>query len=117
MIHGDALKKLWTGICDVYVKEQVNNTLNGVTEFKEVLKIKGQPCRLSFSSNKIAEQSGATGISQSIKLFIDNSLNIPAGSKIVVTQNQRTEVYSQSAPPAVYSTHQEIELKLFERWA
>ena len=54
---------------------------------------------------------------QSLKLFLDKSVVIPPGSKIVVTQEGQTNAYAQSGPPAVYSVHQEIMLVPFERYA
>lgn len=42
---------------------------------------------------------------------------IKAGSKIIVTQHGRTTEYSNSGVPAVYPTHQEIMLTLFNGWA
>ena len=42
---------------------------------------------------------------------------MPAGSKIVVTQEGRTAAYARSGEPAVYSSHQEIVLVPFEEYA
>lgn len=47
------------------------------------------------------------------KLFISPDVAIKAGSKIIVTQHGRTTEYSNSGVPAVYPTHQEIMLTLF----
>ena len=46
-----------------------------------------------------------------------DELDIPAGSKIVVTQEGRTNEYQKSGEPAVYSFHQEVMLVPFERYA
>ena len=51
-----------------------------------------------------------------MKLFISPDVLIKAGSKIIVTQHGRTTEYSNSGVPAVYPTHQEIMLTLFEGW-
>ena len=51
---------------------------------------------------------------QTIKLFISPLVNVPAGSKITVTQNNQIQVYKASGQPAVYTNHQEIELELFD---
>ena len=119
--HGDAIKKLWVGQCDIYVREYGVND-SGVNEPREVLKFKGQPCRLSFysalnSAITSPSGSGASETHQNIKLFLDSDIQIPEGSKIIVTQNGRTTAYCQSSPPLVYAFHQEICLKLFKEWA
>lgn len=54
---------------------------------------------------------------QSVTLYIDPSVDIPEGSKVTVTQNGVTRDYERGGTPAVYTTHQEIPLELFEGWA
>lgn len=113
-----AVRALWRGKCDVYILETAVNPGNGRDEPKEVPIYEKQPCRISFSSvSSTTEQDGAPLIQQTVKLFIDNSVEIPAGSKVVVTQNGKTGDYQRSGKPAVYSEHQEIVLVPFERWA
>lgn len=55
--------------------------------------------------------------SQIIKLFMSPEIEIKPGAKITVTQAGVTETYECSGTPAVYETHQEIILKLAERYA
>ena len=86
--YQDALRRLWDGLCDVYVLETAVNKANGRDEPTEVQKLHGEPCRLSFSSiSSTTEQDSAPLIQQSVKLFISKTVKIPAGSKIVVTQD------------------------------
>ena len=54
---------------------------------------------------------------QATKLFISPDITIKPGSKITVTQTGVTTEYTGSGVPAVYPTHQEIMLELFESWA
>lgn len=54
---------------------------------------------------------------ENVLLFIAPEVTISPGSKIVITHEGRTGEYSQSGIPAVYPTHQEIVLTVFERWA
>lgn len=113
-----ALKRLWDGKCDVYVREYVRNESNGRDEPREVKAIEGEPCRLSFSSiSNTTEEESVPLIQQTVKLFISKELDIPAGSKIVVTQEGRTNEYQKSGEPAVYSFHQEIMLIPFKKYA
>ena len=55
-----ALRRLWDGLCDVYVLETAVNKANGRDEPTEVQKLHGEPCRLSFSSiSSTTEQDSA----------------------------------------------------------
>ena len=116
--YRNALQKLWKGLCDVYTVKTIRNPANGRDEPTEVQVLQKQPGRLSFSSiSSTTEQDSAPLTQQSLKLFLDKSVAIPPGSKIVVTQEGQTNAYAQSGPPAVYSVHQEIMLVPFERYA
>lgn len=116
--YRNALEKLWDGRCDAYVRETDINPKNGRDEATEVLKLRNQPCRLSFSKvSSTSENSGAALVQQTVKLFIAKDVEIPSGSKLVITQEGKTEAYQMSGKPAVYSCHQEIMLELFKEWA
>lgn len=74
--------------------------------------------RLSFQSrNSAAKDDGYSTVSQSVVLFIAPEVEIPSGSKITVTQNGKTTDYCRSGESAVYTSHQEIALELFEDYA
>lgn len=88
----------------------------GLTSFQEVTVLEDQPCKLSFETLTSNSGDPVATISQGVKLFLSPDVEIKAGSKIIVTQNGRTTEYSNSGVPAVYSTHQEIMLTLFENW-
>lgn len=118
MKYRNAIQSLWDGLCDVYIRETVINPDNGRDEPVEVLKLQNQPCRLSFSN--IAgtnEESSAALVRQTTKLFIAKDVEIPPGSKLIITQEEKSEAYQMSGKPAVYSCHQEIMLELFKEWA
>ena len=88
--YRNALQKLWKGLCDVYTVKTIRNPANGRDEPTEVQVLQKQPCRLSFSSiSSTTEQDSAPLTQQSLKLFLDKSVAIPPGSKIVVTQEGR----------------------------
>ena len=96
----------------------VENEETGLSDEEEVIVIENQPCKLSFKKLTAASQTEtAAAVSQVIKLFLAPEINVKAGSKLVVTQNGVTGKYSASGIPAVYSTHQEIVLELWEGWA
>lgn len=112
-----AIESTYTAICTVY--EYRTYKKNGITKQGEKeTDIREQPCKLSFESLSTVAQNEHGGVlAQSQKLFLAPELNIKANSKIVVTQNNKTESYSNSGVAAVYPTHQEITLNLFEGWS
>lgn len=112
-----AIESLYTGICTVYEYKEVRDPETKRTTSKEVVVIENQPCRLSFKNITQSKDGIAPKITQITKLFISNECNINPGSKIVVTQNNKTTEYKNSGEPAMYSNHQEIILELFDKWA
>lgn len=116
--YRNALQKLWDGSCDVYVRETRVNPANGRDEPVIVPVIRNVRCRLSFSSiTSTSENSEAALVQQVVKLFLNKDVEIPPGSKIVVTQEGETRAYVRSGDPAVYRYHQEIMLERFKEWA
>ena len=73
---------------------------------------------LSFSSsNTASEGENVTTVSQTIKLFLSNDVEILVGSKLIVIHDEKESVYKSSGAPNRYFTHQEIMLDLFNGWA
>lgn len=113
-----AIEKMYKDLCDVIEHQEVTDPVTKKTGFKEVSVITNQPCKLSFGSFPSTTGGGTAEMAQSVKLFISPDINIKPGSKIVVTQPEHEPVeYSNSGMPAMFTNHQEIELKLFERWS
>lgn len=115
---GPILQKLWEGKCTVKVRQSKVNPVTKKTEFDEVISYTDEPCKLSFETiTSTDENDNAARITQKLKLFIAPEIVIPPGSKITVTQNERTVDYEKSGEPAVYSNHKEIILNLFKGWS
>ena len=125
-----AVESLYFGTCTVTVSTPTFDESTKQTTNTETTLFADQPCRLSFisapPSDKLASFSNnlihadtprAHFVDQQIKLFIDPSLDIPPGSKISVTQNGLTQYFKSSGAPAVYSSHQEIELVRLDNFA
>ena len=113
-----AIEKFYSGTCTIteYQKFQKPNKSMG---FREEVVFENQPCRLSFSTANQTNQTetGASSVSQIIKLFLAPEIQVKAGSKLTITQNGVTADYVRSGEPSHYSTHQEIILELFKGWA
>ena len=94
-----------------------------VTRFREEETVTRAPCRLSFSGASGQTLSGLetageaqpwTQAEQSVKLFLAPEWEIPAGSRITVEGRGIQRVYGRSGQPAVYDSHQEIALALWQ---
>ena len=118
-----AVESLYSGTCTVTATTPTFDESTKQTTNTETTLFTNKPCRLSFisapPSDKLASFSNnlihsdtprAHFVDQQIKLFIDPALDLPPGSKISVTQNGLTQYFKSSGAPAVYSSHQEIEL-------
>ena len=113
-----AVASLFDGRCDVIVRTHDTDEASGRAVTVEKTVMRDEPCRISFRAvSPAARVSVGARATQEITLFIARDVTIPAGSKIVVTQNGVRGVYAQAGEPAVYSSHREVPLKLFERWA
>lgn len=106
-----AIESLYKGICTITNSQEVFNPVTKRTTFKDVVICENEPCRLSYSSTSNADQTETTAnVIQTVKIFIAPELEIKAGSKITVTQNNVTRTYKASSIQAVYTNHQEINL-------
>lgn len=117
-VHKKAIEQLYEDVCTVYEYQSVKNEKTKLTEKKEVVVLEHLLCKISFENTAATvDKQVAAEQEVSVKLFLSPDINIKTGSKIVVTHNGETTVYSNSGVSARFFTHQEIELKLFERWA
>ncbi len=110
-----AIESTYEGVAVVEEYQKVKDEATKLTKGKPVIVLENQPCRLSFEHSQAASQTeSAAAVTQIIKLFISPDVTIKPGTKITVTQAGKTTVYTCSGVPAVYDTHQEIILNLFE---
>ena len=113
-----AVEATYFGRLTVKEMQKVRNEKSKLMEEVETVVIKDQPCRLSFERLQAAVQSeSAATITQGVKLFVSPDIAIKAGSKLTVTQDNVTTDYIRSGVSAVYPTHQEVTLELFEEYA
>lgn len=113
-----AQESLYRGVAAVTERRKVRDGKTKLSTEEDVVVLRDIPCRLSFETLKSVQQTDtAAGTAQTIKLFLSPEVTVRAGSKITVAQDGVTGEYACSGIPAVYPTHQEILLELFERWA
>lgn len=103
----------------VYEQKKVKDQITKITSMSEVEVLRDVPCKLSYSSNpKTNESSNVNTVNQVIKLFISPGVKIAPGSKLVVTKvTGEIVTYTHSGQPAIYQSHAEYVLELFERYA
>ena len=113
-----AQEAMYEGRCTIAEYRTVRDERTKLSEEKEAIVWENEPCRLSFETLKAAGSAGpAAAITQTVKLFLAPEIEVKPGSRITVKQNQVSTDYKSSGVPAVYPTHQEILLELFEGWA
>lgn len=113
-----AIESMYDGTCTIIERQKVKLP-NKSTGFKDIVVLEDIPCRLSFKTitNTNQAETGVSAVVQVTKVFIAPEMQVKPGSKLTITQNDVTTEYKSSGQPAIYTTHQEIELELFERWA
>lgn len=111
-----AIETLYDGVCTITGMQEVTKE-NGATGFEPVEICTEKPCRLSFGTSRTQTGDAATETAQEAKLFLAPEIVVPAGSRVIVKQNNSTWEYKLSSTPAVYATHQEITFSLKDRWA
>ena len=113
-----AIEKLYNGRCTITEYQKVKKA-NKSTGFEEVTVLTDQPCKLSFTKTNSTSptNSGASAVSQTVKVFISPDIIVKPGSKLTITQNGITTEYKNSGQPSLYSTHQEISLESFKGWS
>ena len=109
----NAIETMYDSKCTVVIKEKYEKE-NGSTGFREVTILEDEPCKLQYTGVSDAVQGDAVAtVSQEIRLFVRPDVEILAGSKITVNSVD----YTHSGVVAKYATHQEIVLKLLDRWS
>ncbi|MCT6924090.1 hypothetical protein [Metasolibacillus sp.] len=100
------------------VGKSVTDPITKITTQLEETLFTDKKCKLSYEKQTSTTPTGGPAIiAQTTKLFIAPELDIPAGSKIIVTQHGKTNEFTRSGKPAVFMDHQEIMLEAFERYA
>lgn len=117
-MHRNIIESMYKGLLAVKVQEESIIADTGETVFKERTLLEDIPCRASFSSiTGGTDGEMKVSVTQGVTLFTAPEYDIPKGSKITVKQNGRSVDYTRSGEAAVYPSHQEIPVELFEEYA
>lgn len=116
-MHRAVIEQTYTSTCTVTERQKVKKP-NGSTGFEEVKVLEKQPCLMIYKTvSSAAVPEPAAAINQGTVLLIAPEVQVKPGSKITISQNGLTADYARSGIPAVFSTHQEINLESFKGYA
>lgn len=92
----------------------------GRTVFREMAAYTGVPCALSRGGSvrrqgTALRQGAVAEVSYDAKVFLSPEVVVPAGCRVVVTQDGATRNFLVSGEATVYPTHQEIVVTREER--
>lgn len=113
-----AIEMLYRDKCTIVEYQPIKDPISKRTSNKELIVLENQPCKLSYKNITSATDGKVAKLEQTIKLFISTSIEVKAGSKLIITtQNNITREYVRSGESAIYPNHQEIILELFKERA
>ena len=108
----EAIESMYIDTCDIIQHVSVKDPVTKRVTMSEEVVHSNVPCKLSIKN--IATSSDSNTASSAVQLttiFMAPELDIPAGSKLLVTHYGRKFKYESSGYPAIYSSHQEIKLE------
>ncbi|ENY8714612.1 hypothetical protein QVB37_18065 [Clostridioides difficile] len=110
-----AIEMLYRDKCTIVEYQPIKDSITKRTNNKEVVVLENQPCKLSYKNITSTEEGKVAKLTQTIKLFISPNIEVKAGSKLIITnQNNITKEYIRSGESAIYPNHQELILELFK---
>lgn len=112
-----ALEKLYEDTCNIYTYEKITDVNTGITRQIKKIYLKNISCRMSFSNFPSTTDDEQAKLTQSIKLFLPSDILIKAGSYVSICRQGLITDYVCSGKPAIYKTHQEINLELYKDYA
>ena len=112
-----AIEKLYEDTCNIYTYEKITETNTGITRQVKKIYLENISCRVSFSNFPSTTDDEQAKLTQSIKLFLPSDILIKAGSYVSICRQGLITDYVCSGKPAMYKTHQEINLELYKDYA
>lgn len=109
----NTLNESYTDKADVFTVS--SQEVNGITYDDMETKLNQEPikCLLDYNNNRIAKGVVVTSEVEAT-LFLNNDVDIPLNSKIVITRLGQVYKYRSIAIARKYETHQEIDLKAID---
>lgn len=125
-----AAESLYDSVCRVVVRKK-DKAADGSTRFADEVLYEELPCRIAYESVVSAKRSSrlerlnftrkndtlASEISATVRLFVPPDAEIPPGSEIVVSKAGKEYRFASSGIAAVYPGHKEIVMIPREEFA
>lgn len=109
---------IYRGTATVEIREAFKDEETKKTKPRVVTVYEDIPCFLSPETKEVSDNTTLPTADKTIMLFLQNEYIIPAHSRITITQDDRTEIYTCSGiANRCQDGHQEIELEKWEKWA
>lgn len=113
-----ATESLYTDLCTILAFCSQTDKATGITQATEKVIAENIPCRLDYTRSPPTDQTeAAAAFTQSVRLFLNPTIEVKEGSSINVTHSGKLLHYKSAGRPTVYESHQEIELIAREEWA
>lgn len=108
--YNQALHILFSGECDILEYQEIDDPDTLTSKGAWVVVKASIPCHLAFLSAPAGEELQRAIESQQARLFLDNDIEVPEGSRFIVRQFNATYELKQSGIPHKLGSHQEIDV-------
>jgi hypothetical protein len=105
-----AVESLYTDTCRIITEKDTIDPDTGIVNTARVTSAE-YPCRISYKSLPAASGDGIPIMTQSVTLFLNPEVDVPAGVDIDVVRQGRPLHFKSAGVSAVYDNHQEISLE------
>lgn len=105
-----AIESLYADTCRIITEKDIVDPDTGIVKTVRVTSSE-YPCRISYKSLPAASGEGIPVMMQSVTLFLNPEVDVPAGADVDVVRQGRHLHFKSAGVSAVYDNHQEISLE------
>lgn len=105
-----AIEGLYADTCRIITEKDIVDPDTGIVKTVRVTSSE-YPCRISYKSLPAASGDGIPIMTQSVTLFLNPEVDVPAGADVDVVRQGRKLHFKSAGVSAVYDNHQEIGLE------
>lgn len=105
-----AIESLYADTCRIITEKDIVDPDTGIVKTVRVTSSE-YPCRISYKSLPAASGDGIPIMTQSVTLFLNPEVDVPAGADVDVVRQGRHLHFKSAGISAVYDNHQEISLE------
>lgn len=105
-----AIESLYADTCRIITEKDIVDPDTGIVKTVRVTSSE-YPCRISYKSLPAASGDGIPIMTQSVTLFLNPEVDVPAGADVDVVRQGRHLHFKSAGVSAVYDNHQEISLE------